>query len=1060
MHPHRTVRIAAALVALAVLAAAAPAATTRKALIVDGQNNHTWESTTPVMKEILEAGGLFAVDVATSPPKGKPMAGFRPAFAKYDVIVSNYNGAEWPAETKDAFVKYISGGGGLVIVHAADNSFSRWKEYNEMIGLGGWGGRNEKSGPYLYWKDGKYVRDTSKGRGGTHGRQTPYLVEHRDTEHPITKGLPARWMHCKDELYAKLRGPAKNVTVLATAYSDPKTRGTGRHEPALFTIRYGKGRVFHTVLGHAAPQMRCVGFIVTLRRGTEWAATGKVTRTKVPPDFPTGTKVSVRPAPAKLAEGARGPAGARGPEGEEAYAAVAAYKQGDSRKHLAAIEQRIRGASPQALAAVETRLLAVLGDPKATFDARQWVCRVLRQIGTARSVPALAKLLADEKLSHMARFALQQMPCEQAGAALRAALGTLDGTLRIGVIGSLGQRRDRRAVARLATLAADADQATAAAAISALGAVGGPDATGALAALRAPKPLRDVWADAYLRCADSLARAGKDADAAAIYRALLAEGRPTMIRIAALRGICLTETDQAAGRLLRLMKDRDVRLQRAAGKFMADLPGEGASAALARALPTLAPPAQVVLLSTLTARGHKVAAPAVARCAQSRDEAVRLAAVQALGVLGDASHVALLARQAAAGGDVARAARASLVRLAGDGAGAAIVRAITSDLPPAARAQMIEVATARRERAAMDAVLRATGDPAAEVRRAAFKAIGLLGGEKELPRIVAMLIDPANKARRGDFERALGSVIARVESTDAGAAVVLDALAKAGAAAKANLLGVLPRLGGAKALAAARGQLRSPDRDVKRAALRALSNWPDAAPMGDLLRAARGDPDPTNQVLALRGYVKMLSVPANRSAAETVRMLGDALKIAKRPQEKKAVLSALPKFPCEAGLRLAKSLMMDEELSGEASLAARKIQTALVRREMTATAQPSGGGDKPANALDGKDTTRWSTGRPMKPGDWFAVDLGREAKVRSIELDTRRSSKDYPRGYEVFVSFDGKSWGKPALVGKGDKPVTKLVLKQPVACRHVKIVQTGSTKSWNWSIHTLKIDME
>ena len=96
----------------------------------------------------------------------------------------------------------------------------------------------------------------------------------------------------------------------------------------------------------------------------------------------------------------------------------------------------------------------------------------------------------------------------------------------------------------------------------------------------------------------------------------------------------------------------------------------------------------------------------------------------------------------------------------------------------------------------------------------------------------------------------------------------------------------------------------------------------------------------------------------------------------------------------------------------------------------------------------------------MKPGDWFAVDLGREAKVRSIELDTRRSSKDYPRGYEVFVSFDGKSWGKPALVGKGDKPVTKLVLKQPVACRHVKIVQTGSTKSWNWSIHTLKIDME
>jgi len=296
---------AAAVLAALALAAGVASAGERplKVLIVDGQNNHDWKSTTPVMKDILTSTGLFAVDVATSPPKGRPMGGFKPDFAKYRAVVSNYNGADWPKASQRAFVEYMRGGGGLVIVHAANNAFPKWKEFNEMIGVGGWGGRNEKSGPYLYWKDGKVVRDTSRGRGGTHGPQTPWQVVIRDPRHPITAGLPEKWMHAKDELYSRLRGPAKNLTVLATAYADPKKRGTGKHEPVLFTISYGKGRIFHTVLGHAAAQMHCVGFIVTLQRGTEWAATGKVTQT-VPKDFPTAEKVSVRStiAPAPAAE--------------------------------------------------------------------------------------------------------------------------------------------------------------------------------------------------------------------------------------------------------------------------------------------------------------------------------------------------------------------------------------------------------------------------------------------------------------------------------------------------------------------------------------------------------------------------------------------------------------------------------------------------------------------------------------------------------------------------------------------------------------------------------------
>lgn len=255
-----------------------------KVLIVDGQNNHNWKATTPVLKAHLEQTKLFTVAVATSPASGSE--GFAPKFSDYDVVVMNYNGDDWSKETQKDFEAFVENGGGLVIYHAADNSFPSWKAYNEMIGLGGWGGRNEKDGPYIRYRDGKVVRDETPGGGGSHGAQHAYVVEHIDAEHPITKGLPSKWRHASDELYDRLRGPAKNLHVIAVAYSDKKTGGTGENEPVLFTIEYGKGRVFHTVMGHDVSQIHCVGFAVTFQRGTEWAATGKVTQA-LPKAFPT-----------------------------------------------------------------------------------------------------------------------------------------------------------------------------------------------------------------------------------------------------------------------------------------------------------------------------------------------------------------------------------------------------------------------------------------------------------------------------------------------------------------------------------------------------------------------------------------------------------------------------------------------------------------------------------------------------------------------------------------------------------------------------------------------------
>jgi type 1 glutamine amidotransferase len=278
---------------LVVAATAANAAPAWKALIIDGQNNHNWQATTPALKKLLEETGLFTVDVATSPPRGADLSAFRPSFGAYRVVVSNYNGESWPAATQADFENWVRAGGGFVVYHAANNPFREWKAFNEMIVLGGWGNRTPADGPYLRIRDGKPAREDKAGPSGHHGKRHAYVVTVRDRKHPVMAGLPEKWMHATDELYDSMRGPAVPVTVLATAFSDPATGGSGEDEPLILVKTYGKGRVFHTMLGHDLEAVSCIGFITTFQRGAEWAASGKVTQ-KAPPDFPGADAVRVR----------------------------------------------------------------------------------------------------------------------------------------------------------------------------------------------------------------------------------------------------------------------------------------------------------------------------------------------------------------------------------------------------------------------------------------------------------------------------------------------------------------------------------------------------------------------------------------------------------------------------------------------------------------------------------------------------------------------------------------------------------------------------------------------
>jgi type 1 glutamine amidotransferase len=267
-----------------------------RVLLLDGDSDraHNWAVATAVLKQELDDATIFQTDILTAPKaEGGDFSNFKPDFSKYQVIVFNYQAQEWPDSLKTALDTYVKNGGGLVVVHCNACGFPDWKEFNEMVGLTGFRARTEKNGAIWYMKDGKRVSDNTPGPRGAHGNRSPYLVKVEDVDHPITKGLPKTWMHQGDELYNRLAGSGANLTVLASAYSDPANRGTGRDEPQMYVVNYGKGRVFTNVAGHDPIAMSSVDFVATFQRGTEWAATGKVTQ-KIPADFPTAQSVSYR----------------------------------------------------------------------------------------------------------------------------------------------------------------------------------------------------------------------------------------------------------------------------------------------------------------------------------------------------------------------------------------------------------------------------------------------------------------------------------------------------------------------------------------------------------------------------------------------------------------------------------------------------------------------------------------------------------------------------------------------------------------------------------------------
>lgn len=910
----------ALLTALLALTAFSPAAELR-ALVVTGQNSHNWEQSSRALAKCLDMEGLFKTDIAVSPSKGEDMGAFLPDFKAYDCVVLDYQGDPWSPKMKEAFVDYVRSGGGLVVYHNSSNAFWDWEEYSTIIGLAGH--RGPEIGPYVFWEDEGPAYDPSPGKSLHHGPVHAFPVITRVKDHPITRGLPKQWMHAPDELYCLLRGPRENLTLLATAYADPAMRGTGRHEPVLFTKTYGSGRIFHTALGHLTDDpvaMECVGFIVTLRRGAEWAATGDVTQ-PIPGDFPASpggwpTDIRLWPdfQPPSLDAILNKIFALTKIEYSEAPAELRDYVL----SHKRSITDR---------AACEARLTAFLSG-RATAQAKALVCRQLRLIGSEASVPILAKFLRDPALSDAARFALEDIPGEKADMALLSALEGSRGAHRLGIISTLGQRRYAGAVGSLSRLAGGRDRPAAEAAIQALGRMGSSAAARALAnIIGRSSSLAPTAAAALVGCAEMLASSGDGDEAAALCRRLVSSAVPVQIRQAAFRTLIASVQEKAA-LILETLKAGDESLFQPAIDLVPSVFSTAGVDALCKILPTLPEKAKIQLLAALKAfPSDRVRESAEAA---RGPEAVAVEALHVLAVLGNKASLPLILSRAAAAGKAQEAARMALAAMKDKAVDEALVLQVIKSEEPGIQEEAIRALGERRAGIGIPMLLDRARSPQPGIKRAALRALRDLAGPEHIPSLIDLLLQADNDRDRTEISRAAGAAAAKLPPGSPRAGLVVRRYDSVKTPqGRAALLGLLSHLGDNRSLALLRREMKAEDPALREAALRALAAWPDSSPRFDLMEAAKSTENATHKILALRAFIRMVEMDIYQAPQGAAFSLSEALSLAARPEEKKLILGILPKFPCMESLDLAESLAADQSVKAEAEEALKKIREAL-----------------------------------------------------------------------------------------------------------------------------------
>lgn len=610
--------------------------------------------------------------------------------------------------------------------------------------------------------------------------------------------------------------------------------------------------------------------------------------------------------------------------------AITGYRHGDHRAPLIEVENHLRSTAgdPDARADLAAALAGLLSREDVTPDCKRFACRQLALAGTGGEVAVLAGLLPDPEMSDMARYALERVPAPAAGAALRAGLDVLSGKELLGTIFSVGSRRDAEAVETLGRLLRHEDAPVTCASASALASIGTERAADILAgALDAAGPgLRPEVTDALLRCAHALA-AGSPGRALAVFERLRDPGEPAGVRAAALLGTISLRRADAFPLLEEALAGGAPEMEAAALRCVREMPLDPAkhSEFFSRLVPSLEPRRQEWLLSALGARPDATGVPAALAALRSDSAPVRAAAARALAEIGGEPAVEPLAAAAAkADGDELKAIQQGLSRLRGPGVNGRMI-ALARDRGAGARTDIIRALADRHAVEAVAVLKDAAGEPDPDVRAAAARALGALGTEEILPFLLDFIVITEEKNVRRSARKALDDVLLRAESPADHAEAVCNAVERAPAEARCDLLGVLPITAGEKSLAVARSHLKSDHEETVKAAIRALSDWPDPAPAPDLIAIVRGDGPVSNLALAHRGYVRLAELEDQRSPAERLAMLREADSIAPRPEDRRAVLSALAKIPLLESLEIARSRLADPDLEAEAAGASAKV---------------------------------------------------------------------------------------------------------------------------------------
>jgi HEAT repeat protein len=616
------------------------------------------------------------------------------------------------------------------------------------------------------------------------------------------------------------------------------------------------------------------------------------------------------------------------PASADPYEGLARFKFGDSRTPLALIEEQIRRSSPLQYKDIETKLLAVLKAPETTKDAKRYICRWLAVVGSEDCVPAVAPLLTDDDLSHPARMALEPLASPAAGAALRNALPKVHGRLLAGLIGSIGVRRDPVAVTALAGAAKDDDPVVANAAILALGTIGTASSAHTLATLQVAPSLTRAQARARITAAGRLRNAGANSQAVSIYRDLMQPTQPQFIQIAALTGLIGALPQAEAVKLVtEMVQGEDAAMREATVAAYATSTDAALQSAVATALPSMKPSGQLILLGVLADLPGVAARAAVLNLAgKESDPAVQAAAVDCLGRHGEAADVPMLVRLAGSRqAAVAEAAHKTLDRLGKPGVDEALIRLIES--PDASdRATALGVLANRRTTAALPTLVRLVGGTDAALATEAAKALGVMGQGAQLPALTATIVATENAPLRAACEEAGRTICTRAPDKTAGADIVLRALGQAQQpSARAALLRLLGYNPGPAPLAAVVKAMGDNDTEVRQAAFRTLVGWPDATAVPHLVELARGAPDSSDAIVALRDGCLRLAAMEEVPLAERVSAYRTVLEVARRPEEKRQAISGLAEIPTFASLDLLKGCGQDAALKNEAIPAAIRV---------------------------------------------------------------------------------------------------------------------------------------